>query len=308
MDYKTFKNFINSQNLNDGKAYLLEKISNICGFFEYDGKLCFVVKTSEASNNPISTSYVEFIPNMEINAVINDSSFSEGQYDFLILKEQEDESIFASFTKLCMLYGENPSIPFNEFITSIIDLFQLSRKQSYLDCIGLLGELIVLFKFFERKIDLSSYWHLSGPSSRYDFSLKTFNVEIKSSVTDSTTFKIKHTQLFNGENNIVALVSLRKTESSGFSLEQLIHFFKNTEPFSQNLRFLIALEKELQKQIDPDLFKNRFILSGLFFFDVHKLQTISDIPYNVSEISYNYDFDVSESFGLDEFIQEWFRK
>lgn len=308
MKYELFKDFISSKDSSDDRIFLLEKVSEQCGFFEFNNRLCFVVKTSESKNDSVSTNYVEFVPNMEINSVTNDPSFEKGVYDFLILKEQDDDEIITSFIQLCELYGRNPTISFNDFISSIIDLFQLPRKQSYLDSIGLLGELILIYKFFEMRIDVSSYWHLSGPFSKYDFSLPNFNIEVKSSITDSASFKIKHAQLFNNENNIVALMSLRKTDSSGFSLEQLIHFFKNTKPFSQNLRFLIALEKELQKQIEPDMFKNRFDLFGIFFFDSKKIPTISGIPFNISEISYSYDFDLSESINIDDFIQHYLRE
>ena len=302
MNYSDFRTFITSKGFSENSAFLLEKISNDCGFFAFNRHLCFVIKSGKSKKQSVSTNYVDFVPETEINSIDNDPSFERGKYDFLILKEQEDEELIESFIKLCDLYGKNPSMAFDEFISSIIDLFQLPRKQNYLDCIGFLGELIVLYSFYDKKINLSSYWHLSGPFSKYDISLKTLNIEVKSSTSNSTTFKIKHSQLFNNENNFVALVSLRKTESSGFCLEQMVHFFKNTVPFSSNLKFQIALEKELQKQIEPDMFKLHFELNGLFFFEANKLQTITGIPLNISEISYDYDFDLSDSIDLSEFI------
>ena len=198
------------------------------------------------------------------------------------------------------MYGNNQTISLEEFVTSIIDLFQLTRRQSLLDCIGLLGELIVLRVMFEKGVDLSPYWHLSGHYSKYDFSTPSINLEIKSSTSDSTTFKIKHSQIFNSEHNYVLLVSLRKTDHSGYSIDSLSSFFKNNKPFSTNVRFIISLEKELKKQSDPNMITSKYELVGIYCFDVDKLNTITNIPFNISDVSYDYDFDLAESNTLDD--------
>ena len=301
MDYKTFVSLKNKVSSNE-RIYLLEKISQNCGFFLFDTKLCFVTSSNNSNIKPVSTSYLDFIPDTEISSVENDPSFEKGFYDFLVLKECNDEEIVTSFIRFCDLYGKNPSIPFDEFISSIIDLFQLPKEQSRLDCIGLIGELLFIKVLFDHNVDLSNYWHIKGQFSKYDFSLPCFNIEVKSSTGESTIFKIKHSQIFNNEKNIICLVTIHKTDTNGYSLLDLVKYFKETTPFSSNLRFLIALDKELKKEIDPDLCRTNFMLKEIYCFDTSSLQTISNIPFNISNIHYDYDFDLSESFNVKELV------
>ena len=306
MDANKYKTFLSSNNTAD-KIFLLEKLTKNAGFFTFDNNLAFVTTSLTNQKSSITTKYVEFIPNTEITSVFNYPSFDKGFYDFLILKEREDDQTIESFIKLCDLYAKNPTIPFDEFIASIVDLFQLTRAGSILDCIGLFGELILLKKLFENGIDLTQYWHLSGTYSKYDISLPKLNIEVKTSVTDSTSFKIKHSQIFNGDNNIIALVSIRTSEMTGASLEETVNFFKTTRPFCENLRFIISLEKELQKKIEPDTFRKRFSLNDIYYFDCAKIATIEEIPYNISNVTYDYSFDLSESFDINELINKYLK-
>ena len=307
MEYFNFKEFIIKHKDLANRIFLLKKTTKKCGFFIYNKNLAFVTVSETSEKNSIATKYVEYVPNIEITSVYNCPSFEKGKYDFLILKEQENDEIINSFTKLCDLYAHNPSVPFDEFIQSIVDLFQLTRTQSLLDCIGLFGELVLLKTFFENGINLSSFWHQSGIYSKYDISMPNINVEIKTSISDSTTFKIKHSQIFNKDKNVVALVSLRSTEATGLSLSDLVSYFRNTKPFSENLRFLIALEKELQKKIEPDTFRKHFALNDIYCFDCSKIKTLTNIPFNITDIVYDYCFDINDSFDINDFARTYLR-
>ena len=308
METKIYREFVSRFNSFDGKIFLIEKLTRDAGFFVYNGNLSFVVKNSQQNRNSINTKFVEFIPSLEIISVANYPSFERGNYDFLVLKEKENEEIIDSFINICSLYINNPIISFNEFIQSIVDLFQLTRQQGYLDCIGLFGELLFLKTMYENGIDFSNYWHLSGIFSKYDISLSELNLEVKTSVNESTTFRIKHSQLFNGDKNIVVLISIRNTELGGESLETITRYFKNTKPFSDNLRFFIALEKELQKKIEPDMFCKRFSLVNICFFDCNRISTLKSIPYNISDVVYDYTFDLNDSFDLNDLKKMYLKK
>lgn len=307
MDSKGYKSFLHNGNNSADKIYLLEKLTNIAGFFAFDNNLAFATTSTTSQKSSITTKYVEFVPNTEITSVFNYPSFEKGFYDFLILKEREDEQTIESFIKLCDLYAKNPSIPFDEFIAYIVDLFQLTKTQSYLDCIGLFGELILLKDFYEKGVNLAKYWHMSGTFSKYDISLPDLNIEVKTSSSDSTSFKIKHSQVFNGDKNIIALVSVRASEMTGTSLEEIVRFFKTTKPFSENLRFIISLEKELQKKIEPDTYRKRFSVDGVYCFDCSKISTIEKIPFNISNVSYDYSFDLNESFDTKDLISKYIK-
>jgi len=294
----------NLKGFNSERIYLIEKLGFDAGFFLYRNCLCFAKAAAEETLTPVMTTYLEFNPSTKIRSVINDPSFAPGSYDFLTLKECEDYDILTSFIKLCELYGKNPSMAFSDFINAIVELCQLPRNQSKLDCLGFVGELFFLKKALEDGVDLSPLWHLSGSRSKYDFASDKVNYEVKTSDSESTAFLIKHEQVFNGQPNVIVLVSVRSDEAMGLSLKDLVRFARETEPFSQNLRFQIELEKELRKSIDPDMQNKKFLVSGIFGFDARKLGTIKNIPFCISEISYRYDFDVSEGLSVSEILEK----
>ena len=101
MTAKDFKIFLISENNIKDRIFLLEKLSENSGFFAFNDNLAFVTKSISKQNASIATKYVEFIPNTEITSVCNYPTFEKGMYDFLVLKEREDEDIINSFSKLC---------------------------------------------------------------------------------------------------------------------------------------------------------------------------------------------------------------
>lgn len=296
IDYKTKIAELSSES---GRLYLIERINSDSGIFLFDKHVSFGKMSSARNNNAISTSLLDYQPNLPIEAVANDSSFPTGLYDFLILKENKDEDVVNSFIDVVTLYGKNPSMPFDDFIYSIIELFQLPKKQTELDYIGLYGELIFIKDvWLKHKKNLAPFWHLSGVYSKYDFSSPNVNIEIKTTPTDSTSFLIKHSQLFNGDNNFVVLVKIFPEETMGQSLEDLVTYFRHTEPFSSDVRFQMALMKELTKKIGKDPYSKHFKLKDAYSFKTDLIPTIENIPICISEVSYRYSFDVSSSLPI----------
>jgi hypothetical protein len=296
------KTIISSSGDDPTRLYLLEKISDSAGLFLFDKKIAFAQKTNSAGGVAVSTNFVEFQPSILVKSVVNDPSFESGRFDFLILKSMDSDELTNSFIDLTSLYGQHPTMPFDSFISSIVELFQLPKKQIELDCIGLYGELSFIYAAWKLGIDISVYWHLNGVFSKYDFSSKKVNVEVKTSTSDSNTFLIKHSQIFNGSNNVVALVSLRDEEAMGRSLKDIVAFFQNTAPFCDNVAFQISLRKELMKKIGNEVFEKRFSVSGIYGFKSDWLQTIANIPECISDISYKYTFDVKGSLPVSIII------
>lgn len=282
-----------------GHLFLLEKISGVSGIFVFDGRIAFAQASTSNNGAAICTSLVEFQPSLEIKSVTNDPSFKSGLYDFLILKSLDSKEIAESFLNIVRLYGNNPSMPFDDFIHSVVELFQLPRQQAELDCIGLFGELSFIRCSWKAGKDISPYWHLHGVYSKYDFSSKNSNFEVKTSSTDSTSFIIKHSQIFNGDNNIVVLVSIRNEEAMGVSLKELVNYFKSTEPFASNLAFQLSLEKELFQKIEPAMFEKRYAVSGIYGFKTDWLETIKTIPECISDVSYRYTFNIGSSLPVN---------
>lgn len=247
-----FSNEINrircSEDYDSSKLYMLEKNSSKCGLFYFDEKICFLCKTDIGNTVGEVTSFLEFKPYMHILSVENNSSFESGRYDVLILKEKENDELIDFFVGFCRTFAADPVLSFYDFVHSIIVLFQPSQSQGHLNCIGLFGELFFLKNCFLKGVNLATFWHKKGVNSKYDFSLKNFNIEIKTSVKENTVFMIKHNQLFNKEENYIGLVSIKESGNSGISLKELVNYFQKDKNFSGNLLFQIALAKELRKK------------------------------------------------------------
>ncbi len=291
-----------NEDYESSKLYMLEKISSKCGLFYFDEKICFLYKTETCNSMGEVTSFLEFKPYMHILSVENDASFETGRYDVLILKEKENNELILSFVGFCRTFAADPVLSFYDFVHSIIVLFQPSQSQGYLNCIGLFGELFFLKTCYLKGVNLTTFWHQEGINSKYDFSLKDFNIEIKTSEKDNTIFKLKHNQLFNNEENYIGLVSIKESGNSGISLKELVDYFQKDKVFSCNLLFQIALAKEIKKEIDIELYEKKFICSDIYCFNSKDIDTINNIPFCISDLIYNYDFDLTESFNINEMI------
>ena len=299
---KEILNIKKNPDYNSTKLYLLEKSSDRCGFFYFDEKICFLCKSEANSTIGEITEYLEYKPYINILSVENNSSFETGRYDILLLKEKDNVDLVGMFIGFCRTFAADPVVSFYEFVHSIIVLFNPTKKEAYLNCIGTYGELAFIKIMCEKGFNISSYWHKKGVYSKYDFSLEKINIEIKTSEKDNTIFKIKHNQLFNSEPNYIGLVSIKESGDNGTSLKELVDYFKNEKVFSDNLLFQIALANELKKNIDKDAYEKKFICTDIYCFDAKEIDTIKNIPFCISEVNYDYDFDLTESFNIDKMI------
>jgi len=290
-------------NYDVGRVYLIEKVNESCGFFVFNGNLSFAVRTKEYTGSTLATALLDFVPSVNIESVENDSSFKKGFFDFLSLKSEEN-SFVVDFISLCKTYSLDTTVNFDDFIKGMIDLFQLSKRESKLNSIGLFGELFLIKNAFDKyKFDLSKGWHLSGAFSKYDFSFKQCNLEIKTSLSDSTCYLLKHSQVFNSSLNYICLNKIEKNEN-GISINDLIFYFQHTTPFADNLKFQIAIKKELTKSFDFDSLNEKYSLIESYFFLNKNLKTIQNVLLCITELEYKYNFDLSDSLNVQEFLNE----
>ena len=273
----------------DGAIYLLQKLNDDAGFFTVDGKLLYVVKNS-AHEPPrsVKTEYLEFRTSISIQALEILPQFESGTYNLIQYSGDITDTNFESFVRLCTLHSKHiESIGFYKFFNSLIDIFQLPKEQRNKNLIGLYGELKFIKETYQQYgVDLSQFWH--GKSmDRYDFSCPHVNFEVKTTMSNPPVIHLKHDQIFNDANNYLIVISL-VDDNSGETLGELIQYFKEEKPFTENYNFQMSIEHEhhrVSKEFETRKFTVRFLRS----FNVSKLETLQGIPDRISDITYHYD-------------------
>jgi hypothetical protein len=240
---------------------------------------------------------------ISISAISNNTTYRDGKYNFLTYYGNEDDENFISFINLCIIYSETDGLKFEDFFYSLIDIFQLPSVSKELNLIGFFGELSFIIELWEKyRVNLSDIWHVDGSKSRYDFSSPKFNIEIKTTTKESSTFLLKHSQIFDFNNNFITVIHI--SSSSGYSLYDLIEYCKSTSPFKDNLNFQIRLQEE-KLRVDLNKMKNmRFSIDRISIFNKNQLETIDEIPGCITEISYYYTFDLRNSLRIVDVLDD----
>ena len=293
---------INEKKFENDKLYLIEKPSDEFGFFYQNGIVYFAKESSPSiSNHSVDTSYLDMNLGVYITSEDENSSFKTGNYDMLAFKSDLNSLEFDVFYNICKAYVEDSSeYDFAEFFSSLVELFNKSKEGNKFNLIGLCGELLFIRKLYEEyEINVSNNWHLVGSKSKFDFSFPEFNLEVKTSTKNEMTFLLKHDQIFNNQKNYIAIVSLIET-GEGYNIDSLNEYFKNTYPFSNNVKFQIALQSELLKLTDKRDKKRFFVLDEMEVFECDKMNTIQNIPNCITNIKYDYNFGDLESVDIEE--------
>lgn len=284
------------------KLYLLEKPAENFGFFYQDGIVYFGKEsTLGTETESIDTSYLDLNMNVYMESDDENQSFKSGYYDLLSFKGDINDSYFDIFYSICSSYcKDNRKIDFYDFFNSIIEIFKKNKAEIYKKLIGLIGELLLIKEMFEKhKINIADSWHLTGTNSKFDFSFKNSNLEVKTTSKSEVTFKLKHSQIFNNQNNYVGVVSLIET-GRGDSIDTLVEYFKTNSEFNANVKFQIALVNEYTKITSKNDREKSFAIDSIKFFSVKNMPTIKDIPSEISHIEYEYDFVGIEESGYKE--------
>ena len=282
----------------DGLIYLAKKLTDTSGFFVSDKHLLYIVKNFDhESSQSISTEFIKLNTNVEIQAFADGQQFESGKYnilDFIPTEDGYNGADLESFVNLCSAHAlYMNSAEFVKFFYSLINIFQYPAEQEYKNLIGLFGELSVIKFVFEKTgKDISSQWHKTGSNGKYDFVLDSLNIEVKSSAVDSDEVEIKHGQIFNNDNNYLAVVSLEKN-NSGISTNNLIHELLSNPNYCNNYGFSVNIEKE-RKRISPTDAENVFFtVKSIIFYKAEDINPFLSLPDEVHDLSYKLDL-----FGL----------
>lgn len=275
----------------DGSIYLIDKLSDISGFFMVKGHLLYMVYNSEeTSHQNLSTEYLKLNTNIDIVSVKNDQKFKTGKYNLLeiipVANEYPDE-LLSSFINLCISHTTYMNAKnFVSFFYSLISLFQTPKEQNYKNLVGFIGELFLLKSFAEDyDFDISDYWHTYGSSDNYDIVLPKCNIEIKTTSSEDELITIKHIQIFNTENNYLASIIINE-DNSGMSLNELINNMLSNHKCFNSFNFSLNIEKEKMRVSPVDAETKRFILKGISIYRAETINPFKNIPDEISNLSY----------------------
>lgn len=289
----------------DGSIYLIDKLSDISGFFMVKGHLLYMVYNSEeTSHQNLSTEYLKLNTNIDIVSVKNDQKFKTGKYNLLeiipVANEYPDE-LLSSFINLCISHTTYMNAKnFVSFFYSLISLFQTPKEQNYKNLVGFIGELFLLKSFAEDyDFDISDYWHTYGSSDNYDIVLPKCNIEIKTTSSEDELITIKHIQIFNTENNYLASIIINE-DNSGMSLNELINNMLSNHKCFNSFNFSLNIEKEKMRVSPVDAETKRFILKGISIYRAETINPFKNIPEEISNLSYKMSLMDKPQVNIDE--------
>lgn len=292
------------------KLYLLKKINDDFGFFYQNDNVYFGKKANEFSDKSLTleTSCLNFYAKLSIKAITSNASFEEGEYDLLMFKNVEDISLFDVFYEMCLTYiASSEQISFYEFFNNLSTMFD-EKNDIFENIEGLVGELILAKEMYEKyNLNIMKYWHTNGSTSKFDFSFPNYNVEVKTTIKTEPIFTIKHDQIFNNQNNYVAIVNIIEN-GNGIDVITLINYFLNDNEFKNDFNVTKKLFAELLRLNNNKNKDKKFNLVEINFVDINDMNQIKDIPSNISKMVYSYDFSDTKkkSFDDGEFIKTVF--
>lgn len=297
--------------VHNSKLYLIEKITKKSGLFCSDGDILYLVMNHEhCSSLSVETTFLQMDTDVFVQSFEEQKSFPDSNYNILRYKgtciDDQTDNV-TSFVNLCvahsnLLNGDS----FEQFFYSLISLFQLPKEQSYLNLEGTIGELLVIRNLFQiYQVDISPFWHLDGPNSKYDYSLPNKNaIEVKASSRGDKAISIKHSQLFSSLDRVVLASVHIFEDNSGFTLNELIDDLRSAPDYCKSLQFEISLQKEL-KRVSPDEAQNkRFCVHSIHYYNNGEINPFPTLSENVSGLEYK--LDLTESSEMSEESLELF--
>lgn len=292
----------------DGLLYLTKKLTDKAGFFVANKHLLYVVSNCDhEASQSISTEYLHLNTNVEIHAFAEDQQFKSGKYNVLDLIPTDgkyNDADLQSFVNLCSAHAlYMDSGDFIKFFFSLINIFQIPAEQAYKNLVGLFGELSVIKYIYEQsRIDISGEWHKAGSNGKYDFVLKGFNLEVKSTASEDGLIELKHLQLFNSDKNYLAVVLLEKN-NAGISTNQLIQSLLTAPDYCNNYNFAINIEKEM-KRISPNDSENiLFSVRAINFYDSSTINPLPLIPDEITALSYKLDLSEKDTVDFMKILE-----
>ncbi len=293
----------------DGSIYLIEKLSDISGFFMVKSHLIYMVTNFEKiSHQNLSTEFLRLNTNIEIVSIKNDQQFQSGKYNSLeivpVENEYSDEHL-TSFINLCVAHTTYmKAANFVKFFYSLVSLFQFPKEQEYKNLIGFFGELSFLKYLAEKsECDLSDLWHRSGSNDKYDIVLPKCNIEIKATSSIDELVTIKHSQLFNMDNNFLVSIIVEEN-SSGITLNELITNMLSDPTYFKGFNFTLNVEKEKRRISPVDAETKRFVFKNAFIYNAAEINPFKIVPDEIYSLSYRMNLQEKPQISIDDFEKE----
>lgn len=284
----------------DGAIYLAKKLSRNTGFFVTNGHLLYLVANFEGiSHTSFTTDYLLLNTNVDIQSFENNQLFPSGKYnilEFLPTEQGYEESKLESFLNLCMSHTEfMGGKSFVKFFFSLSELFQDPKIQQYKNLVGFFGELSFLKHMASNhNVDLSPHWHKGGSRDKYEISLEDINIEIKTTAALDEEVTIKHVQLFNADQNYLAIVCVEET-AAGQTLNQLISGMLSDQNHFNNYNFVLNIEREKKRVSPVEANSKPFSVKVIKLYDAANINPFDAIPDCVSQLTYKLDLVGRES-------------
>lgn len=294
----------------DGVIYLVKKLSQNTGFFITNGHLLYLVYNFEnITHKSLTTDYLLLNTNIEIQSFKNNQAFVSGKYnvlDFLPTEEGYNENNLESFVNLCISHTEfMGGKSFVKFFFSLSELFQEPKEQKYKNLIGLYGELFFIKYLCQTtSLDLSDRWHTGGSLDKYEITLEAKNIEIKTTAAVDEEVTIKHTQLFNSDQNYLVVICIEES-NSGKTLNQLISSMQKDPIHYNNYNFILNIEREKKRVSPVDADNKKFSIKSIDVYDADEINPFPEIPECISNLTYKLDLIGKTSIPQTEWKSEF---
>ena len=291
----------------DAGVYLIHALTERSGFFMTEGHLVYMVVNYEGLQyQSLATDYLRLNTDIEITSIRTEQQFPTGRYNALELLPRDgkyNDELLDPFVNLCVAhssYGGNSS--FIQFFHSLVSLFQYPKEQGFKNLIGLWGELSFLKYVFDLTgSDISTYWHASGCTDKYDVSIRDTNIEIKSSSSSDNLVTIKHSQLFNSDRNYLAKVTLEESPA-GRTLNQLIADLRGLDDAFCGFDFALNIEKEKRRISPVEAGLVKLKVRDISLYDAKEINPLPELPTTISDLVYKLDVDGKQSIEVKPFI------
>lgn len=297
------KNNLNKISMQKDILYLIEKYNKTSGLFMLNHKYVFVEQNLNKYNaDGIETEFLTLKTSIDIESIGNDPTFKKGNYNLIIFKSKEVDIELENFFKLCQLYSKNNDYMFKDFFTSLYNIFQSKKVEKSLNLLGLWGELYVMIYLNKNlNIDSSNSWHISS-NDKYDFVFNQYPLEVKTTNSKEKLLTLKHNQIFNNQEKILAGVFC-ENNNAGMSVHDLVKMLNKNKQIAQNINFQLKLQQELIKINQEDMKNIKFKLKEIKFFNSKDLPTLTNIPENILNITYQYSCENLKSVD-DKYLRE----
>lgn len=184
----------------------------------------------------------------------------------------------------------------DEITIKLIKLFEKLSNVKNIDLTGLWGELFII-NFLRSTDFLIQAWH-SENNDLFDFYLKNFALEIKTTTKNDRkhTFKFEQLNSTNKNKIIIGSIMLKKSRI-GVSLSDLknkiLKKINNLE-LSQKIKeiYTLTTANKSQKDLDNEKYDYQYATDNISFYDSQNVPRIKEIPmYGVKNIKFDSDLN-----------------